>query len=223
MTRFKICGLTRPEDAACAAESGAAYVGVVFAASPRRVEARRALEVLAPARGRSRTVGVFGPAAPADVARTAAEASVDVVQLHADPTANDVQAVRERFDGEVWAAYRIRDGVVTPALAALVATADAVVLEAHTPAGLGGTGVALDWARLAERLDDLRRGRAAFVLAGGLRSSSVAEAVRLLAPDVVDVSSGIEQAPGIKDHAEIRAFAAAVRAAAPAAHAAPRN
>jgi phosphoribosylanthranilate isomerase len=221
MTRVKICGLTRPEDAACAATAGAHYTGVVFAASPRQVDAARAIEVLAPARGRSEVVGVFGRATPAEIARVAAAVSLDVVQLHADPTPADVREVRERFPGAVWAACRVRASVLPAEVAELAAVADAVVLDAHSAAGLGGTGVSLDWGRLASGIGDLRHGRAAFVLAGGLRSSSVGEAVRLLSPDIVDVSSGVEHAPGIKAHEEIRAFTAAVHAAAPAA--APRR
>lgn len=213
MTDVKICGLTRVEDAAAAAAAGARYVGVVFADSPRRVDSRRATAVLSAARGRSDAVGVFGRSEPAEVARIAAEASLDVVQLHGDPTADDVRAVRALFGGAVWAAYRVRDSALTPAIASLVEEADAVVLDAHADAGLGGTGIQLDWERLAGDVSHLRGGRAAFVLAGGLRSSSVAEAVRLLAPDIVDVSSGVERAPGIKDHEAIRAFTAAAHAA----------
>jgi len=88
--------------------------------------------------------------------------------------------------------------------------ADAVVLDARVPGRLGGTGVALEWARLRDAVDRLREGRV-LVLAGGLTPDNVAAAADVLAPDVVDVSSGVERAPGIKDHARMCAFAAAAR------------
>lgn len=219
MTHVKICGLTRPDDTAVAVAAGARYVGVVFADSPRRVDPRQANDVLAPARAAAEAVGVFGPAAPEEVARIAAEASLDVVQLHGDPSADDIRAVRTLFPGRIWAAHRVRGSLLTPEIATLADAADGVVLDAHDAGRLGGTGIPLDWERLAGEMEHLHRGRAAFVLAGGLRSSTVAEAVRLLAPDVVDVSSGVERAPGIKDHDAIHAFTAAVHAA----EAAPRR
>jgi len=85
-------------------------------------------------------------------------------------------------------------------------------LDAHVPGKLGGTGVTLPWAMLIERLQPLRSRAAKLVLAGGLRPENVASAIRVLQPDVVDVSSGVETAPGIKDHARMRAFRDAVRA-----------
>jgi phosphoribosylanthranilate isomerase len=83
--------------------------------------------------------------------------------------------------------------------------ADAVLLDARVQGRLGGTGVKLEWGSLADSVSALR-GRTPVVLAGGLNPENVAEAVRLMAPDVVDVSSGVESAPGIKDHAKMRAF-----------------
>ena len=94
----------------------------------------------------------------------------------------------------------------------LFASSDAVVLDAKVSGRLGGTGVALPWASLAARLESVRDDRrpAKLVLAGGLRPENVSMAISLLRPDVVDVSSGVETAPGIKDHARMRAFRDAV-------------
>jgi phosphoribosylanthranilate isomerase len=94
--------------------------------------------------------------------------------------------------------------------AALIAVADAVVLDAKVPGRLGGTGTAFDWEGVARALDR-DRGRGRIVLAGGLNPENVSRAVHIVAPDIVDVSSGVESAPGIKDHARMRAFGDAAR------------
>ena len=206
----KFCGLTRAGDAAAAAAFGARYVGVIFAGGPRAIGPAAAAAVLAelpPAVGR---VGVFGRAAAAEIAADAEAAGLTAVQLHADPTGDDVEGLRRLWDGEVWAAVRC-PGTTLPAGAAdLFRLADAVVLDAKVPGRLGGTGVPLAWGALRDAVEALR-GRCRLVLAGGLTADNVAQAVRTLAPDVVDVSSGVEDAPGIKDHARMRAFAAAAR------------
>lgn len=214
MTRVKVCGLTTPGDAEAAMRLGASFVGVVFAASPRRVDVAGARTVLAPTRGAAAAVGVFGPGAPDAIVRTATDVGLDVIQLHGDPSADDVARVRGAFHGEVWAAHRVRDGRIPAVVGALANAADAVVLDAFHGAALGGTGMALDWEALAPSLVALRGRRASLILAGGLRPANVAHAVSVLAPDVVDVSSGVESAPGVKDHLQMRAFIDAVRDAA---------
>ncbi len=205
MASVKFCGLTRPEDAREAARIGAAYVGAIFAGGPRNVAPERAREVFSAAAGGSVAVGVFGADDVDAIAESAMTAGVEVIQLHGDPRAADVRAVRARFGGQVWAVARA-DGSVLPEWAEeLFHEADAVLLDAHVQGRLGGTGVRLEWGALADSVAALR-GRTPVVLAGGLNPENVAEAVRLLAPDVVDVSSGVEAAPGIKDHAKMRAF-----------------
>ena len=209
----KFCGLTRPADAAAAARTGASYLGVIFAESPRRLTSDAARTVLeAGARGtganRAKRVGVFGPARPVDVGRLAAETELDVVQLHGDPGPADVEEVRSHFDGEVWAVLRVEGRSLPAGAVNLAAAADAIVIDAKAPGALGGTGRALDWRGLASALGPLRN-EAPLVLAGGLTPENVAAAIAALEPDVVDVSSGIESAPGIKDHGRMRAFAAA--------------
>jgi phosphoribosylanthranilate isomerase len=207
---IKFCGLTRAEDAEFAASLGAAYVGVIFAESPRRLDPVAASSVLAGVRGKATTVGVFGPATVETIATVAADAGVDVVQLHGDPTPGIVERVRPFFSGEVWAVVRIAGSEMPKEASSLLGVADAVVLDAKVSGQLGGTGTAFDWDGLA-RILDRRRVRARVVLAGGLNPENVARAVRVVAPDVVDVSSGVESAPGIKDHARMRAFSDAVR------------
>jgi len=207
---IKFCGLTRASDADYAASLGAAYVGVIFAGSPRRVTAAGAATVVAPARGRARTVGVFGAASAAEVASIASDVGLDVVQLHGDPTPDLVERVRPVFAGEVWAVVRVAGDTLPDGGLALLSVADAVVLDAKIDGRLGGTGTSFDWDGVARSLDH-HRGQSRVVLAGGLTPANVAQAIRVLAPDVVDVSSGVESAPGVKDHARMRAFSEAVR------------
>ncbi len=221
---IKFCGLTRPEDAAAGAEAGAAYLGVVFAAGPRRVQPDRARVILDGAAGfAARRVGVFGRAAPSAVAAAAERAALDVIQLHDDPTPREVRAVRAATGCEVWAAVRLGEkGHVPDIFDELAEVAGALLLEARVPGQLGGTGVVLPWHAVAASLAGSVHSRVygphapqapvRMVLAGGLTAASVSEAIRALGPDIVDVSSGMESAPGIKDHERMRAFAAAVRA-----------
>ena len=212
MADVKFCGLTRETDAAHAARLGAAYAGVIFAGGPRLLTPDRARGVLDGLPAGVRRVGVFAADDPAAIAAAAATARLDVVQLHAASTAAEVEAARAATGLAVWAVARVADGRLPECHAALADAADALVLDTLVPGGLGGSGVATDWEELARDLD--RRGRPArLVLAGGLRPETVARAVRLVAPDVVDVSSGVESAPGIKDHARMAAFAEAARGA----------
>lgn len=200
----KFCGMTRPEDVACAAALGASYVGVIFAGGPRLLAPHVAAAVLA-GRGTARAVGVFGSQAPTEVGAMAREAGIDVVQLHGDPDAAMVHAVRRHFPGEVWGVARCEGAALPGTIAGLLASADAVVLDARVPGALGGTGVAIPWLAIRDALAALRGG-GRLVLAGGLEPGNVAEAVSVLAPAVVDVSSGVERAPGVKDHERMRAF-----------------
>jgi phosphoribosylanthranilate isomerase len=201
--------MTRPQDAALGAEIGASYIGVVFANGPRRVTPAQAKKIFEAAGKKVKHVGVFGTNDPDEIARTSEEARFDVAQLHADPTISDIRAVRRKFGGEIWAAIRIAGTHIPPESEALFDTADAIVLDARAEKQLGGTGQALPWDELA--VDLARdRGSCSVVLAGGLRPGNVGSAVRTLGPDVVDVSSGIESAPGIKDPWLMREFYAAV-------------
>ena len=220
LAKVKFCGMTRPQDAAIAGEIGASYVGVVFADGPRRVTPAQGRGILDAAGRTAKRVGVFGTNSPEEIEKASEEARLDVVQLHADPTTADVRAVRLKFTGEVWAAIRIAGSHIPPESEALFTMADAIVLDARSErhAGserrLGGTGEPLPWNELA--VDLARdRGSAAVVLAGGLKPGNVASAVRTLAPDVVDVSSGVESSPGVKDPWLMREFYAAATGSRP--------
>ena len=214
MVEIKFCGMTRPEDAREASALGAAYAGVIFAESPRKVGEAQATKVLdATAAGTAR-VGVFGPAGIPAIAGMAVSVGLDVTQLHGDPDAAFLTKLRRAWEGQVWAVLRVAGSELPPNAVVLFDAADAVVLDARVSGQLGGTGMALPWEQLAVSLAPMRGRRAKLVLAGGLNSGNVSHAIELLNPDVVDVSSGVEAAPGVKDPAKMRSFRDAVQGAA---------
>lgn len=210
MAEVKFCGLTRPDDARCAAELGAAYLGVVFAGGPRKLDARTARAVLdgASGVGHARRVGVFGAQSAAEIARVAHDARLDVLQLHGASSTAMVDQLRGLFDGQVWRVVRVRGADVESALLGAANGVDALVVDALVDGALGGTGVSVDWEQLAAALQRIPR-PARLILAGGLRPDNVSAAIALVAPDVVDVSSGVESSVGIKDESLMRAFALA--------------
>ncbi len=189
--------MTRPADASLAAELGASYVGAIFADSPRRVTPDEARRVFESAPGLAH-VGVFGTNDLAEIAKVAEQVELDVVQLHADPMADDVHALRSGFGGDIWAAVRIENGILPAQTAELIDAAEGILLDARNPARLGGTGTQLPWNDIAAELARLRTG-SLVIIAGGLRAENVGEAIRVLAPDVVDVASGVEESPGVKN------------------------
>jgi phosphoribosylanthranilate isomerase len=209
MPEVKFCGMTRSGDVLEAARLGADYVGVIFAGGPRTQTAEAARDILRELPSRVGRVGVFGAMEPAQVAAMTSMARLDIVQLHADPDPAMVREVRRVAGTPVWAVLRVRGAEIPDGAKALFDEADAVVLDARSDRALGGTGLTLPWADLAMSLLPLRAGRT-LVLAGGLTATNVADAVTALAPDVVDVSSGVESAPGVKDHHLMRAFLSAV-------------
>lgn len=205
----KICGLTRHEDAAIAVDAGARYLGVVLAPGGKRTVTPEAAAVIfgdLPAQ----RVGVFVDATADDLRRAAEAARLDVLQLHGDEP--PVRAAALRGEGfTVWKAVRPRDGDEFAAAAVQYEGAvDALLLDGWSAEARGGTGASFPWREVAAHLNALPPGMA-LVAAGGLRPGNVAEAASILRPAVVDVSSGVERAPGIKDEGAVRAFAAAVR------------
>jgi len=200
----KICGLTRPEDAAIAARLGAARLGVVFAWGPRVVTVEQAREIVA-ASGGVPVIGVMGPGSASGWLGVAREAGLSGVQLHGG--ASDAEAGTLRAAGlEVWrVATLAADADPEAVIGRLRTNADAVLVEAGVHGGSGGgRGIRLD-VELARRARAVLAD-ASMVLAGGLDPDNVAEAIRLVGPDLVDVSSGVEISPGIKDMERIARF-----------------
>jgi phosphoribosylanthranilate isomerase len=209
---IKFCGLTRTTDVRVAVELGAAFVGAVFAGGPRTVTAEQARSLFENV-GSARRVGVFGDQTVNDIARISEAASLDTVQLHADPTPDFAASVKLATGRETWAAMRIANAPDEAQLDELISSVDAIVFDSRVDGALGGTGRAFDWSVLTNLLDRHRRTHARVILAGGLTPDNAPRAIAAVHPDVVDVSSGVESAPGVKDHGRMRAFAAAVRGA----------
>ncbi len=195
-----------------AATCGARYAGVILTESPRFIDAPSAAKLFEGVRDSVHRVGVFGREEPDDIARLAREAGLDVIQLHGDPTPSIVRRLHFDTGLRIWAAVRIAGAELPENFEAVAAAADAIVLDAYASDRLGGTGRRLDWPALAAPIA-ARRGKALLVLAGGLTPTNVREAIDALAPDVVDVSSGVEISPGVKDHELMRAFADAALSA----------
>ena len=157
-------------------------------------------------------MGVVADQSTAEIGRLVRELSLDVIQLHADPDVARVRDVRAAAGVEVWAVLRIAGAELPTSFAEIRGGSHAIVLDARVPGGLGGTGVTLPWVELEKAVRPWRED-VHIVLAGGLRPENVSEAIAAMEPDVVDVSSGVESAPGIKDHALMRAFVGAVQRA----------
>lgn len=209
---IKFCGLTRPEDAEQAASLGASYVGVIFAGGPRNLTPERASDVLAAVSRDVQRVGVFADQTADEIAALANRLGLDVVQLHANSSATRIAAIRAQFGGKIWPVCRVAEPPLPADVRELIELADGLVLDSYVRGTLGGTGVTVPWSTLSEDVDRIRPDIRLFVLAGGLRPENVAQAIEALAPHVVDVSSGVESAPGIKDHDRMRAFHDAVAA-----------
>lgn len=213
MTQLKICGLTRPGDAAAADAASVAYGGAILApGSPRTVSAERAGELFE-GTGLIRC-GVFVNAQLEDVVQVAQLARLGVLQLHGDEGPADVEAAAAATGLEVWKAVRPRTAdEFSIAVERFADVADGLLLDGWSSTARGGTGIRFPWEEVAMRRTELPVG-VRLVVAGGLTPANVAEVIAALSPDVVDVSSGVERAPGVKDDGLIRAFAEAVAGAA---------
>ena len=191
---MKICGITRLEDAVAAVDAGAQAIGFIFwPSSPRYVDPRRAREIAAALPALVTTVGVFVNQDAAEVNRVAATAGVDAVQLHGEEDPAFAAALGRRV---VKTITRVDAREVDRWPAHVV-----LLVDAHDPTRRGGTGQTADWdaaATLARR----RR----VLLAGGLHAGNVADAIARVRPFGLDVSSGVESAPGVKDRGKINAL-----------------
>jgi phosphoribosylanthranilate isomerase len=199
MTSIKICGITRREDAQEAARLGATFVGfVLWAGSPRAATIEMVRAIVPALPGDVTPVGVFvNPTS--DAINAAADAGIRLAQVHGDAT-NDFVDARVPVIRAVHLAAD-RDEGVEPDV-----DDELIVLDAHDPLKQGGTGKTIDWIRAA-RVAKTRR----IILAGGLTPFNVRQAIEQVQPFAVDVASGVESSPGIKDHGLLRAFIAAAK------------
>jgi len=208
--KVKVCGITRREDALDAAEAGADYLGVVLVSGTPR--ARLPVDVPKMFDGIQvpRVIVVAGMSVSA-VARAAEVAHASVVQLHGDEGPGEVAALRGLGPWRIWKALRVRGrDELLSGLAGFGDLVDGVLLDAWHPTRLGGTGRVLSWEGLQGVRETLREG-VELIVAGGLRPDNVQGAIETLRPHVVDVSSGVEKAVGIKDPRLVARFLARVR------------
>jgi phosphoribosylanthranilate isomerase len=207
----KICGLTTAETLDAAIAGGASHVGLVFfAPSPRNLDFDRAAMLAVRVPGHVARVGVFVDPDTNLLDRAIAAGRLDAIQLH--NSAHDrIADIRKRFAGELWAAIAVRTHADLNAAARMKGLADRILYDAKTPddAALpGGMGVRFDWALLGGYRHPLP-----WALSGGLDPSNVGAAIARTGASPVDVSSGVETSPGVKDANRIAAFLKAVAAA----------
>jgi phosphoribosylanthranilate isomerase len=208
---IKICGVSTPAALDATIQVRADYVGFVFyAPSPRNLAARDAAALAARADGRIAKVGLFVDADDALIAEAVTAARLNALQLHGSETPERAAQLRAQLGLPVWKAISVAAPGDVERAARYADAADLILFDAKTPKGTlpGGMGLAFDWALLSGWRD-----RTPWGLAGGLGPDNVAEAARQTGAPLVDTSSGVESAPGVKDAARIAAFCAAVRAA----------
>jgi phosphoribosylanthranilate isomerase len=209
--KIKICGIMRPDEAAFAVTAGASYLGVVFAEGPRTVTSDIASEIVAAA-GDAAVMGVFADQPVDEILQICDRAGLSGAQLHG--TYSPASAARLRATGlQVWRVVRIAAPSDLDLLGEAANESDAVLVEPRVPHVRGGAGLPLDLAVAREA-----RARLAghpMALAGGLTAETVSEALALVRPEIVDVSSGVERLPGIKDLDKIARFVEAVFAHSP--------
>ncbi|WP_298849782.1 phosphoribosylanthranilate isomerase [uncultured Ruegeria sp.] len=209
--RFKICGLTVPDHVRTAVEAGAGYVGFVFfPKSPRHLDVVHATELAHLVPAGVAKVALVVNTTDEELDHIVSTVPLDMLQLHGKESPERVAEIRERFGLPVMKAIGVAEVEDLEAIDLYSEVADQVLIDAKPPRESelpGGNGLAFDWRLLAGR----KYWRRPWMLAGGLTPQNVAEAVRMTGARQVDVSSGVESAPGVKDAALIRDFAAALR------------
>lgn len=202
-TRVKICGITRPEDGIAAALAGADAIGLVFYdKSPRAVDIQQAQAICAALPPFVTKVGLFVNASPEFVSSVLAAVPLDLLQFHGD----EAEDYCSGFGRPYLKALRMKPGVDLAAAARNYASAQALLVDAWHEEQYGGTGATFDWSLLGAAVRNER-----LVLAGGLNPANVARAIEQVRPWAVDVSTGVESAPGIKDKGRIEQFISEVQ------------
>lgn len=208
---IKICGLSTPETVGAALLGEATHLGFVhFARSPRHVEIERLRALAASVPTHVGRVAVLVDPDDETIAALAATGALTALQLHGKESAERVAAVRARFGLPVWKAISVKTHADIDAASAYAGAADLLLFDAKTPDGAalpGGMGLRFDWTLLRGARLSLP-----WALSGGLDAGNVGEAIRLTGAPMVDVSSGVESAPGVKDVDKIAAFCNAVAA-----------
>lgn len=206
---IKICGISTAQALDAAIGARADHAGFVFfPRSPRNVSMQEAAALGSRAEGRIGRVGLFVDPDDTLLAEAMSAGRLDAIQLHGSETPERAAQVRARFGKPVWKALPVASRDDIARAEAYAGAADLILFDAKTPKGAlpGGMGLAFDWSLLADW-----KGPVAWGLAGGLSAQNVAEAIRTTGAPLVDTSSGVESAPGVKDVDKIAAFAYAAR------------
>jgi len=214
--RIKICGITSVEDALAAVDAGTDAIGLNFyEKSCRYVKPEMAKEIAAEIMSDAIPVGLFVNHSAEEVKSICKKVGLQLVQLHGDEPPEFLGQINGGYD--IVRARRISEKGLEEISEDLQACAelsgscpDALLLDAAAPGQYGGTGKTISWSRIANHHDQIR---IPLILAGGLTPENVAEAIRTVRPFGVDVASGVESSPGVKDHAKVQAFVAAAKSA----------
>ncbi|WP_373491233.1 phosphoribosylanthranilate isomerase [Parasphingorhabdus sp.] len=206
-TQIKICGLSTETTIDAAVEAGASHIGLVhFAKSPRHVSLERAAQLRKHASDRAKVVLLLVNADPALTGKAIDKVRPDIVQFHGSETPEWLKLVADNSGLEIWKALGVRDRPTLAKSDRYVGAADRLLFDAPATALPGGTGTSFDWSLLADHAHQLPWG-----LAGGLDPGNVAEALAATHAPLVDISSGVESTPGVKQVDRIAAFCQAVR------------
>lgn len=205
--QIKICGLSTPEAIDAAVDAGASHIGLVhFEPSPRHVTLDQAADLRRHLGGRAKAVLLLVNAEPELTAAAITKVSPDVVQFHGRETPEWTGLVREKTNVEVWKAIGLKDAGTLERSAAFLGKVDRLLFDSPAKALPGGNGETFAWDLLAGHKHSIEWG-----LAGGLTPENVGDAIRQTGAPLVDTSSGVESAPGVKDMDLIRAFCEAAR------------
>ena len=200
-TRIKFCGITRLSDALEAVRLGVDALGFVFyPPSPRNIGIEQATDIIRQLPAFVSSVGLFVNSSEEQLKQVIQSTRIDVLQFHGDETAEQCQLYAERFRKPYLKAVRMKPGTELQSVATEYAGASGLLLDSYQKGTPGGTGTTFDWGCIPSSMSK------PIILAGGLSSDNVADAIKQVTPYAVDVSGGIEQDKGIKDAAKMAAF-----------------
>lgn len=203
----KICGLSTPAALDAAIRHGASHVGLVhYAPSPRHIDLHKAAELRQQAGSQVKVVLLLVNATPAATANAYQAVKPDVIQFHGNETPAWIALLKQHISAEIWKAVGLKDAGTLERCRQYQGVVNRLLFDAPAQSLPGGTGTRFDWSLLAAHRHAMDWG-----VAGGLSPDNVAEAIRVTGAPLVDVSSGVESAPGIKDVDKIAAFLKAAR------------